>query len=107
MSNLSEFLNSISLICLSNLVLNSDDFDKRLLINYFKFLKQICIIINNNNTAITLEQNKSAVSTIETYINNSIGKYLKMISKDEELNKKYEKVKTLLSNVTDNDLDKN
>ena len=30
-----------------------------------------------------------------------------MISKDEELNKKYEKVKTLLSNVTDNDLDKN
>jgi hypothetical protein len=30
-----------------------------------------------------------------------------MISKDEELNKQYEKVKTLLSNVTDNDFDKN
>ena len=107
LGNLGEFLNMISVICLS-VMISTNEFNKRFLINYFKFCKQICLIITNNNNNNSKngfvnvnsnlnEQSKKALSTLETYINNSMGKYMEQIREDQELNKKYEKIKGLLA----------
>ena len=107
LTNLGEFLNMISVICLS-VMISTNEFNKRFLINYFKFCKQICLIITNNNgnsskngfvnvNSTLNEQSKQSLSTLETYINNSMGKYMEQIREDPELNKKYEKIKGLLA----------
>ena len=95
LKNLNEFFNTISLICLG-------DFDKKSMINFFKFCKQIFLCITNNNGGSNVganlgEQSKQCLNALSNYINNSTMKYIAQIKEDAELNKKYDKIKALLS----------
>ena len=106
-----EFLNMITLICLHN-ELNLNDMDSKKLINFYKFLKQICIIISckeeekNNNDAenngkgsVDLDTKiKIAFNTIEVFVNKIVNKYSNLIKKDEDLTKKFKKLKLTITN---------
>jgi hypothetical protein len=110
-----EFLNMVTLICLHN-ELNLNDMDNKKLVNFYKFLKQICIIIsckeeekNNNDNDNEAENNgkslvdldtkiKIAFNTIEVFVNKIVNKYSNLIKKDEDLTKKFKKLKLTITN---------
>ena len=108
-----EFLNMVTLICLHN-ELNLNDMDNKKLINFYKFLKQICIIISckeeekNNNDNDTENNGKALVdldtkikiafNTIEVFVNKIVNKYSNLIKKDEDLTKKFKKLKLTITN---------
>ena len=105
----------VTLVCLHN-ELNINDMDNKKLINCYKFLKQICAILNfkeeeeeeeknneeNNNGNNGNEKGdfdtkiKIAFGTIESYANKVMNKYANLIKKDEDLTKKFKKLKALI-----------
>jgi hypothetical protein len=115
-SRIKDFLNMVTLVCLHN-ELNINDMDNKKLINCYKFLKQICAILNfkeeeeeeekknneeNNNGNNGNEKGdfdtkiKIAFGTIESYTNKVMSKYANLIKKDEDLSKKFKKLKVLI-----------
>ena len=107
-----EFLNMITLICLHN-ELNLNDMDNKKLINFYKFLKQICFLINykeeekknnddpanNGKGSVDLETKvKIAFNTIEVFVNKIVNKYSNLIKKDDDLTKKFKKLKSIITN---------
>ena len=114
-SRIKDFLNMVTLVCLHN-ELNINDMDNKKLINCYKFLKQICAILNfkeeeeeeeknneeNNNGNNGNEKGdfdtkiKIAFGTIESYANKVMSKYANLIKKDEDLTKKFKKLKVLI-----------
>ena len=118
-SRIKDFLNMITLVCLNN-ELNMNDMDSKKLTNFYKFLKQICAILNfkeeeeeeeeeeKNNEVEKNGKNgkekgdydtkiKIAFVAIESYSNKIMNKYSNIIKKDEDLAKKFKKLKTLIS----------
>ena len=114
-NSIKEFLNMVTLICLNN-ELNFNDMDKRKLINFYKFIKQICLNLQNkgeeddeDNIKEKKENNGKeeddldtkiniAFSTIETFSNKIAKKYSNLIKNDEDLNKKFKKLKQIIKN---------
>ena len=107
-----DFLNMVTLICLHN-ELSMSDMDNKKLINFYKFIKQICILINDkdedeekkDNTVNNGKPNadldtkiKIAFNSIEVFVNKVVNKYTNLIKKDEDLSKKFKKLKTMISN---------
>ena len=81
------------------------------------FLKQICILVNNKEEEEEEEEKKPdeaanngkpsadldtkikiAFNTIDTYVNKILNKYPNVIKKDEDLTKKFKKLKGLIAN---------
>ena len=105
-----EFLNMVTIVCLHN-ELSYSDMDKKKLMNFYKFIKQICLVLQNKedddeeeNKKEKKENNgkeeddldtkiKICYSTIETFFNKINKKYSNLIKKDEDLNKKFKKLK--------------
>ena len=110
-SKIKDFLNMVTLICLHN-ELNMADMDNKKLTNFYKFMKQICTLINvkdeeqkgddaanNGKTNADLDTKiKIAFNSIEVYVNKVVNKYSNLIKKDDELTKKFKKLKTIISN---------
>ena len=111
-SSIKEFLNMVTLICLNN-ELNYNEIDKKELLNFYKFIKQICLTLQNkeeeNEENINEKKENNgkeeddldtkiniAFSTIETYSNKISKKYSNLIKKDEDLNKKFKKLKQII-----------
>ena len=113
-NSIKEFLNMVTLICLHN-ELNYNDIDKKTLLNFYKFIKQIIIVLQNkeDDEEKNKEKNdndknngkeeddldtkiKISFSTIETYFNKISKKYSNIIKKDEDLNKKFKKLKQII-----------
>ena len=107
LNNINEFLNIVSLICFNNDT-NFDDIDKKILINFYKFCKQICIILNfNSNQIINMNNNgfnkqgtenkiKFAFHNLESYVNKTISNSKEKIKKDQELFKKFDKLNLMI-----------
>ena len=106
-----EFLNMVTIVCLHN-ELSYSDMDKKKLMNFYKFIKQICLVLQNKEEDDDEEENKKekkenngkeeddldtkikiCYSTIETFFNKINKKYSNLIKKDEDLNKKFKKLK--------------
>ena len=121
-NSIKEFLNMVTLICLKN-ELNFNDMDKKQLLNFYKFVKQICLVLqnkedNDNDEEKKKENNennnmnngkeeddldtkiKIAFTTIESYFNKTNKKYSGLIKKDEDLNKKFKKLKQIIKDCT-------
>ena len=101
----------VTLVCLHN-ELNLADMDSKKLTNFYKFMKQICTLINvkdeeqkgddaanNGKTNADLDTKiKIAFNSIEVYVNKVVNKYSNLIKKDDELTKKFKKLKTIITN---------
>jgi len=114
-NSIKEFLNLVTLICLNN-ELNYHDIDKKQLLNYYKFIKQICLVLQNKeddeekNNENNMNNGKGkddldtkvkiTFGTIETYYNKISKKYSNIIKKDEDLNKKFKKLKQIIKDCT-------
>ena len=96
LKQLNEFFNIITLICL-------EMYDKKSMINFFKFCKQIFFCVTNSSsvsigTGANLgEQSKQCLNALSNYVNNSTMKYISQIKEDSELSKKYDKIKQLFT----------
>ena len=110
LNKIKDFLNMVTLICLHN-ELNLNDMDNKKLVNFYKFMKQICLLINikeeekkdeaaNNGKSTTdLDTKiKIAFNSIEVYVNKIVNRYSNLIKKDDDLSKKFKKLKTMISN---------
>ena len=107
LNNINEFLNVVSLICFNNDT-NLIDIDKKTLINFYKFCKQICIILNfNSNQNINMNNNgfnkqgndnkiKFAFHNLESYVNKTISNSTEKIKNDPELFKKFDKLSLMI-----------
>lgn len=96
LKNLNDFFTAISMISL-------EEYEKKNIINFFKFCKQIFLCITNNSSGNTAgnsnigEQAKQCLNALGNFINNSTMKYIAQIKEDPDLSKKYDKIKALLS----------
>ena len=107
LNNINEFLNMVSLICFNNDT-NLIDIDKKTLISFYKFCKQICIIVNfNSNQNNNMNNNgfnkqgndnkiKFAFHNLESYINKTISNTMEKIKNDPELFKKFDKLSLMI-----------
>ena len=109
LNNINEFLNIVSLICFNN-DMNLVDIDKKSLLSFYKFCKQMCIILNfntNQNTNINNSNNgfnkqgnenkiKFAFHNLESYVNKTITNSMGKIKNDPELFKKYDKLSLMI-----------
>ena len=110
-NRIKDFLNMVTLICLHN-ELNINDMDNKQLINFYKFMKQICLLINikeedkNNeddaahNGKVTADLDtkiKICFNSIEVFVNKIVNKYSNLIKKDEDLTKKFKKLKSIIN----------
>ena len=110
-NSIKEFLNLVTLICLNN-ELNYNDIGKKQLLNYYKFTKQICLVLqnkeddeekklgNNMNNGKKEDDDldtkvKITFGTIENYFDRINKKYSSLIKKDEDLNRKFKKLKQI------------
>ncbi len=116
-NSIKEFLDMVTLICLHN-ELNFKDMDKKMLTNFYKFVKQICLVLsnkedneekikndndnmNNGKEEDDLETKiKIAYGTIENYANKINKRYYNLIKKDEDLNKKFKKLKQIIKDCS-------
>ena len=107
LNNINEFLNIVSLICFNNDT-SLIDIDKKTLINFYKFCKQICIILNfNSNQNNNMNNNgfnkqgndnkmKFAFHTLESYVNKTISNSMEKIKNDPDLFKKFDKLSLMI-----------
>ena len=104
LNNINKFLNMVTTICLDDQT-HLVDIDKKSLLNLYKFCKQICIILNfNSNNPNNYGYNKKdndakinlAFRTLDSYINKIITNSTDKIKNDEDLNKKYDKLKIMI-----------
>ena len=110
-NSIKEFLNMVEFICLNNEI-NYNEINKKQLLNWYKFIKQICLVLQNkeddeekniendmNNGKGEDDLDKKINITfgeIENYFNKINNKYSTLIKDDEDLNKKFKKLKLII-----------
>ena len=110
-NSLKDFLNMIAFICLNNEI-NYNEINKKQLLNWYKFIKQMCLVLQNkeddeekniendmNNGKGEDDLDKKINITfgeIENYFNKINNKYSTLIKDDEDLNKKFKKLKLII-----------
>ena len=110
-NSIKDFLNMIAFICLNNEI-NYNEINKKQLLNWYKFIKQICLVLQNkeddeekniendmNNGKGEDDLDKKINITfgeIENYFNKINNKYSTLIKDDEDLNKKFKKLKLII-----------
>ena len=101
----------VEFICLNNEI-NYNEINKKQLLNWYKFIKQICLVLQNkeddeekniendmNNGKGEDDLDKKINITfgeIENYFNKINNKYSTLITNDEDLNKKFKKLKLII-----------
>ena len=110
-NSIKEFLKMVTFICLKN-ELNYNEINKKQLLNWYKFIKQICLVLQNKedddekNNGNNMNNGKGeddldtkiniTFGEIEHYFNKINKKYSTLIKDDEDLNKKFKKLKLII-----------
>ena len=104
-NNIEKFLKLTTLTCLND-ELFIDKIDKMMYNNFYKFCKQICVVMNQNEDQNEDEEEVNnedfktkkhiAFETMENYVAATKKRNIKFFEEDEELTKKYSKLAAII-----------